>query len=117
MDHESDTSKQIQLEIKTMRKMILIYCKGNHPNDGTRGKKDLCEHCEDLFNYTLERIEGCPIKESKTFCSTCQVHCYKPDRREEIRTVMRYSGPRMIFHDPIMAIRHLRDTQKQKRKA
>ena len=27
--------------------------------------------------------------------------------REKIRAVMRYSGPRMIFHHPFAAIRHL----------
>ena len=45
--------------------------------------------------------------ENKTFCSNCKVHCYKPDMREQIRRVMRYSGPRMIKTHPILAIRHL----------
>jgi hypothetical protein len=29
--------------------------------------------------------------------------------RENIRKVMRYAGPRMIYHHPIMALRHLLD--------
>lgn len=29
--------------------------------------------------------------------------------KEKIRNVMRYSGPRMILHHPIMAIRHVID--------
>ena len=37
------------------------------------------------------------------------VHCYQPQMREQIRQVMRYSGPRMLFHHPVMAIRHLID--------
>ena len=34
-------------------------------------------------------------------------HCYKPEMRERIRQVMRYSGPRMITKHPVAAIRHL----------
>ena len=45
--------------------------------------------------------------ETKTFCSQCKVHCYKTKQREQIRKVMRFSGPRMLFYHPIMAIRHL----------
>ena len=35
--------------------------------------------------------------ETKTFCSNCRAHCYRLEMREEIRKVMRFSGPRMIF--------------------
>ena len=38
--------------------------------------------------------------ETKTFCSACKVHCYKPEMREQIRTVMRWSGPLMPFCPP-----------------
>jgi hypothetical protein len=36
--------------------------------------------------------------------------------REKIREVMRFSGPRMIFHHPIMAIRHLIECRREKQK-
>ena len=52
-------------------------------------------------------IEKRPFMETKTFCSQCKVHCYKKDKREQIRKVMRFSGPRMLVYHPIMAIRHL----------
>jgi hypothetical protein len=29
--------------------------------------------------------------------------------REQIRQVMRYAGPRMLLHNPILTIRHLLD--------
>jgi hypothetical protein len=53
--------------------------------------------------------------ESKTFCSNCKVHCYKPEMREKIREVMRFSGPRMILHHPITSIRHVIESNKEKR--
>jgi hypothetical protein len=36
--------------------------------------------------------------------------------REKIREVMKFSGPRMIFHHPIMAIKHVIETKKEKQK-
>ena len=57
-------------------------------------------------------MDSCPFMETKTFCSKCQVHCYKKDMREKIKEVMRFSGPRMLFHHPIIAIRHLIERKK-----
>ena len=51
----------------------------------------------------------------KTFCSVCKTHCYKPEMRQRIREVMRWSGPRMLFHHPVLAVRHLVETRKQKK--
>ena len=35
---------------------------------------------------------------------------------EKIREVMRFSGPRMLFHHPIAAIRHVVESKKEKKK-
>ena len=61
------------------------------------------------------RVDHCPHIATKTFCSVCQTHCYKPEMRERIRQVMRWSGPRMLFHHPVLAVRHLAETRKQKK--
>ena len=37
-----------------------------------------------------------PHMETKTFCSPARP-CYRPEMREQIRAVMRYAGPRMLF--------------------
>ena len=66
-------------------------------------------------SYADARVDHCPHMETKTFCSACKTHCYKPQMREAIRQVMRWSGPRMIFHHPVLAIRHLIETKKQKK--
>ena len=55
-------------------------------------------------------------KKRTTFCSNCKVHCYKPEMREKIREVMRFSGPRMILYHPIMAIRHVIESRKEKKR-
>ena len=69
----------------------------------------LCPQCQALLDYAHKRLEHCKFGENKPSCTRCPVHCYKPAMREQIRQVMRYSGPRMLLHDPIMAIRHLWD--------
>lgn len=54
--------------------------------------------------------------ETKTFCSNCRVHCYKPAMREKIRQVMRFSGPRMLFYHTMLAIRHVVESKREKRR-
>ena len=36
--------------------------------------------------------------------------------REKIREVMRFSGPRMIFHHPVQALRHVIESKKEKKR-
>lgn len=97
-------------EKETVSLMIAIYCRKKH------GGKELCAGCAALDAYARARSEQCPFMESKTFCSNCKVHCYKKDMREKIREVMRFSGPRMIFRHPIMAIRHGMEKKKEKKR-
>lgn len=96
----------IQKEIKIIDLMISLYCKKNH------GQNELCDDCKELLAYSTKRIEFCPRKEEKTFCNTCHIHCYKSDKREEIRNVMKFSGPRMMMYHPIIAVKHLIDSKK-----
>ena len=91
--------------------MVALYCKKQHG-----GKGQLCEECAALLEYAKFRSDKCPFMETKTFCSNCKVHCYKPEMRERIKQVMRFSGPRMILYHPILAIRHVIESKKEKRR-
>ncbi|MDE7078959.1 MAG: nitrous oxide-stimulated promoter family protein [Clostridia bacterium] len=99
-------------EIEVVKLMIDVYCRGKH-----KRKKELCEECEELWQYAKARREKCPFGDEKTFCSNCKIHCYKPSMREKIAKVMRYSGPRMMFYHPVIAFKHVAETMKYKRKA
>lgn len=92
--------------------MIALYCRRNHRSR----KGELCPECQALLDYACQRSDRCPFMETKTFCSNCRVHCYGPEMREKIRTVMRFSGPRMLFHHPVMALWHVVSTMTEKRK-
>ena len=101
------TKREREKEIVSL--MIAIYCRKKH------GDKTLCPGCAALDAYARQRSDKCPFMETKTFCSNCKVHCYKNDMRDKIRAVMRFSGPRMIFYHPIMAIRHVIESKKEKK--
>lgn len=89
----------IEKEKQTVERMIRFYCRHHQ---GT----DLCNKCESLIIYTHERLDMCPFGNKKSSCRQCTVHCYSPERRKQIRQVMRYSGPRMIFYRPFVFIKH-----------
>ncbi|MGI6690804.1 MAG: nitrous oxide-stimulated promoter family protein [Christensenellales bacterium] len=105
-----DIQSKREREKKTVSLMIALYCKKKH------GCTTLCSDCTALDAYARQRSDTCPFMETKTFCSNCKVHCYKSDMREKIRAVMRFSGPRMIFHHPIMAIRHVIVSKKERKR-
>ncbi len=88
-------------ESKVIETMIYIYCKKNH------NSKSLCSNCKELVEYCNKRIEHCPLGDAKINCQQCEIHCYSSEQRERIREIMRFSGPRMTYLHPIMAIKHL----------
>ncbi len=98
-------------EKRMVSEMIALYCRKKHQTKGV-----LCPACAELQAYACKRSDQCPFMETKTFCSNCKVHCYKPAMREEIRKVMRFSGPRMLFSHPIMAISHMIESHKEKKR-
>ena len=108
---QKDLSVKREKEKAMVSQMIALYCKKKHHT-----KDGLCSECAALDAYARERSDKCPFMETKTFCSNCRVHCYKKDMREQIRQVMRFSGPRMIFHHPVAAISHVVETKKEKRR-
>jgi hypothetical protein len=97
---------RIHRESKTVSVMIADYCRNHHTN------KHLCSDCEKLLDYALQRLKKCPYQDGKTTCAKCPMHCYKPEMRDSIRKVMRYSGPRMILKHPVLAIYHLIDSRR-----
>ena len=94
---------RMRREARTIEAMVQIYCHDKHGMP--RG--ELCAGCQEMQVYAGLRLEKCPYQEHKTTCVTCPTHCYKPDRREEVREVMRYAGPKMLWKHPYLTIMHL----------
>lgn len=109
-----DLSEKREREKKVMSRMVEIYCKGNRHHSN---KKELCPSCKEMLAYSNMRTEKCPVMETKTFCNRCTIQCYKPAVKAEVSKVMRYAGPRMLFHHPIILIQHaISDMKDKKRK-
>jgi hypothetical protein len=90
------------LELQTIRVMVAMYCRDHH------GRPDAhCPRCVELMDYAARRLERCVFGDAKPTCANCTVHCYSADRREEVRVVMRYAGPRMLLRHPVLGISHL----------
>ena len=96
-------------EERVVKEMITLYCRHHHGSA-------LCPDCEELLAYAHQRSEKCPFMENKSFCSNCRVHCYKPEMREKIRQVMRFSGPRMLLYHPALAVWHVVCSVREKKK-
>lgn len=96
---------RIQRERTTIETMTHLYCKQIHKSP----ENTLCPNCQTLMDYAIERLERCPFQEKKSTCAKCTVHCYKPAMRESVRVMMRYAGPRMLLHHPVLAVFHLAD--------
>lgn len=84
--------------------MIRKYCKAHHNNS-----KALCEICTNLLEYSNLRLNKCKFGNQKPVCKNCKVHCYSHEKRELIRNIMRWSGPRMISSHPLYALIHFLD--------
>lgn len=96
------SENRIRDDINTVTTMIKIYCKKNHG-------KELCDECLELAKYAEERAKNCKFSHKKPVCGKCAVHCYKPQMREKIKKVMKYSGPKMIYKHPLMLIKYIKN--------
>lgn len=96
--------RRLERDNKTVMAMAKLYCRDHHC--GSQDKNGLCPECSEIANYALQRTKKCPHLH-KGICEACEIQCYKPSMRAGIRKIMAYSGPRMITHHPVMAIRHV----------
>lgn len=93
-------SKRLAREWGTIEMMVAIYCRDHHQRDG------LCSECKGLLDYASVRLDRCRFGAEKPTCAKCPVHCYQKNRREQVRAVMRYAGPRMLWEHPLLSLRH-----------
>ncbi|WP_297174022.1 nitrous oxide-stimulated promoter family protein [uncultured Porphyromonas sp.] len=92
---------RIAEEQQVIRQMIQLYCRKKE------GHAMLCDSCRELLEYATRRLEHCHYGAAKPTCRKCPIHCYRPDMQARIQAVMRWAGPRMLFHHPLAAVKHL----------
>ena len=96
--------RRLERDNKTVMAMAKLYCHDHHR--GLQGKNGLCTECSEIVTYAFLRTEKCPHFH-KGVCESCEIQCYTRSMRAGIKNIMAYSGPRMITHHPVMAIRHV----------
>ena len=102
--HDTLRHPRLARELATLSAMVEIHCHELH------GKVDgLCQDCAALLAYATRRLDRCVFGDDKPTCAKCTVHCYSAAMRDEVRAVMRYAGPRMVWRHPVLAVRHLLD--------
>lgn len=118
--------RNVQGDIRTVTGLCSIYCAGNHHDHertplvsdasalGVYGRRvpRLCDECAGHIRYAEKRRAYCP-KDPKPFCAHCDTHCYKADESEWQRQMMRYAGPRSMWHGyAIPGIKHALEARK-----
>jgi hypothetical protein len=98
---------RLERERRTVAAMLRLFCRARHQNEGA-----WCTDCEELLRYTEARLSACPFHAGKPACAQCLTHCYAPKQREQIRAVMRFAGPRMLWRHPVLALAHLLDSRR-----
>lgn len=97
----------VEEEVRLVDSMIDLYAAAHR--DNPPGSDAEVPDTAALKAYAHKRIEQCRYRsgQEKPFCNVCPVHCYKPEMRRQIRSVMRYSGPRMLVRHPVLTLMHL----------
>jgi hypothetical protein len=101
----ANKGRRIRRERRTIAAMIGIYCHDHHGKDQT----DCCDECANLRRYADQRLDVCVFGESKMPCNDCAVHCYSQTMRGRVVEIMRYAGPRMPLHHPVLGLLHFVD--------
>lgn len=126
----SHSCRRLRREEQTLTVMVGMYCRDHHRGAGAPVDRrrpgaaagdgvapgvtsvlavPLCSDCVDLLDYARSRLARCPYGARKPTCAKCTTHCYARDKREQVRAVMRHSGPRMVSRHPLLAAAHLID--------
>ena len=96
-------------DLKLLLAFVHLYCRKKHAarersnlqqlgDSGIDGwqPRPLCRECADLLAYAVRRRQICPL-DPKPSCKHCRIHCYNADYRLKIRTIIAYSGRRMLL--------------------
>jgi hypothetical protein len=100
--HDARRHPRLARELATLQAMVRLHCRQRHAQ-----AEGLCEKCQSLMDYATRRLDRCVFGDDKPTCANCRVHCYNAPMREDVRSVMRYAGPKMLLRHPILAFAHM----------
>ncbi len=110
-------AKKEKHDIKTLARFVAVYCRSHHQSrtpfefkaPGLEGlfepPLEICQDCAKLLKYGLTMRLRCP-HEPKPTCKKCPNPCYRPEYREKIREVMKFSGMYLVRRGRIDLMYH-----------
>lgn len=101
--HGNATARLIR-EKRTIRELVRLYCRAHHAPNSL-----LCDDCQSVYDYVVDRLDHCPYGDERTFCAFCPTHCYMSAMRARIKVIMRSAGREMLCRHPILTLLHVLD--------
>ncbi|MGB5793340.1 nitrous oxide-stimulated promoter family protein [Poseidonibacter sp.] len=101
-------NEKFKTELEILDKFISTFCSSKHSTqkDCTIDvvykkekytiKTDLCSSCQEILNYSIQRLLVCPHEE-KPRCRKCPNPCYEKQQWKNLAKIMRYSGFKLGF--------------------
>jgi hypothetical protein len=83
--------KRVAREKLTIHRIIMMYQRYCLKAIAER------EHYQGLNGYANRRLDKCVFGDDKPASRNCPVHCYQAAKREELKEIMRWAGPRMFW--------------------
>ncbi len=112
--------RRLRRDLRVLAKFVEVYCQNQHEcasGTSTQLKMhdldtlvgrtiDLCPACAKLLAHAFVKRAHCPL-DPKPACKRCPAHCYKPQYRDGIREVMKYSGRKLVLSGRLDYLQHL----------
>ena len=126
---EAMRDKKVRADVRVVAGLASIYCAGHHRDEARprlesdaaslgvyrRRAPRLCAECAEHIRYAEKRRAYCP-KDPKPFCAHCDTHCYRPEEAEWQRQMMRWAGPRSVWHGyAVPGVKHALEARKWRR--
>jgi hypothetical protein len=115
---KDQSDKQEIKDFKVLAQFTAVYCRAHHQGakrplqpsevdvEGLNLEPhSLCEKCREFLAYAIERRQRCPL-DPKPSCKHCEIHCYRPGHREQVREIMRFSGRRLMLRGRLDLLWH-----------
>jgi len=116
--NKSELTKKELKDLRVLAQFTSVYCKAHHDTErsplaaDTQGVAELnvskypvCPECSDFLYYAIKRRLYCPL-DPKPTCKHCPVHCYKPDYRQKVKEIMRFSGKYLMLRGRLDLLWH-----------
>ena len=111
-------SKKEYKDLRVLVTFTAVYCQHHHDalttgvdigsescEPLTSGKYQVCPECREFLSYAIARRINCPL-DPKPVCKHCPVHCYKPDYRQQVKDIMRFSGKHLLLRGRVDLLWH-----------